>query len=176
MIKIRPDVIKIKDPGSGNYTPLLAIKGEKGDRGENGNVFAYPVGAIYMSVDPTSPSALFGGNWEALEGRFLIGADKIYSAGAMGGSAAHTHASGGLFALISTAGANSAIRFQVKTVAGHYRNRGILVPDGVKDEAESFFSDATDVRGTTAEASNMPPYLAVYMWKRLSDETEAKEE
>ena len=45
----------------------------------------YPIGAIYMSVNDISPSLLFGGNWERLSDRFLIGAGS-YSAGATGGS------------------------------------------------------------------------------------------
>lgn len=128
----------------------------------------YPIGSIYMSVNNTNPTSLFGGTWVQLKDRFLLGAGDTYTAGATGGNAAHTHDSGGLFAQISTAGANSAIRFQEKEVAAHYRNRGILVPDGVKDEAQSYFTTATEIGGTTAEASNMPPYLAVYMWKRIA--------
>lgn len=34
----------------------------------------YPVGSIYMSVNPTSPSSLFGGSWARIEGQFLLGA------------------------------------------------------------------------------------------------------
>ena len=34
----------------------------------------YPVGSIYMSVASTSPATLFGGTWEALRDRFLVGA------------------------------------------------------------------------------------------------------
>ena len=33
----------------------------------------YPVGAIYMSVNSTNPSTLFGGTWEQIEGKFLLG-------------------------------------------------------------------------------------------------------
>ena len=36
---------------------------------------AYPVGAIYLSVNDTDPATLFGGTWERMsQGRFLIGA------------------------------------------------------------------------------------------------------
>lgn len=35
----------------------------------------YPVGSIYMSINSTSPSALFGGTWEQIKERFLLGAD-----------------------------------------------------------------------------------------------------
>ena len=47
----------------------------------------YPIGAIYMSADPTSPAELFGGTWEAIKGRFLVGANATYTAGSTGGSA-----------------------------------------------------------------------------------------
>lgn len=50
----------------------------------------YPVGSIYMSVAATSPATLFGGTWEQLKDRFLIGAGGSYSAGATGGATAHT--------------------------------------------------------------------------------------
>ena len=56
----------------------------------------YPIGAIYMSTSPTSPATLFGGTWERIEGRFLVGAGSAYSAGSTGGSAnavvvSHSH-------------------------------------------------------------------------------------
>ena len=67
----------------------------------NAALAIYKVGAIYMSVDSTSPAILFGGTWVALEGRMLIGADNTYTAGSTGGSKttilatvnlpAHTH-------------------------------------------------------------------------------------
>lgn len=52
---------------------------------------AYPVGSIYMSVNATNPSQLFGGTWVALDqGRVLIGAGTSYPAGTTGGEASHT--------------------------------------------------------------------------------------
>lgn len=36
----------------------------------------YPIGAIYLSVDNTNPSKLFGGTWEQIaKGRTLVGVD-----------------------------------------------------------------------------------------------------
>ncbi|MDY5349743.1 MAG: hypothetical protein SPG80_09390, partial [Candidatus Ventricola sp.] len=46
----------------------------------------YPVGAVYISANSTSPASLFGGTWESIGGRFLIGADATYEAGSMGGN------------------------------------------------------------------------------------------
>lgn len=56
---------------------------------------AYPVGSIYMSVVETNPAELFGGTWEALPGRVLVGAgvsdfDINYVAGTRGGSRSRT--------------------------------------------------------------------------------------
>jgi hypothetical protein len=185
MIKIRPDVIKIKDPESGNYTSLLAIKGEKGDRGENGNVFAYPVGAIYMSVDPTSPASLFGGNWESLKNRFLLGAGDTYDAEDEDGSETHKHDAGNLVAEISThpnglsgmgdEGVNAFLSLKKVTREYQgYRNVLIFSNAGVNNAVKEYSGNvvsptyATQVSGETAESNNMPPYLAVYMWKRIA--------
>lgn len=47
----------------------------------------YPIGSIYMSVNNTNPKDLFGGSWEQLKDRFLLGAGSSYSAGGTGGEA-----------------------------------------------------------------------------------------
>lgn len=46
----------------------------------------YPVGAIYLSTSEVSPGTLFGGTWERLEDRMLIGAGDAYKAATTGGS------------------------------------------------------------------------------------------
>ena len=51
----------------------------------------YPVGSIYMSVNSASPSDLFGGTWERLTDRFLVGAGNSYGVNTTGGSTTHTH-------------------------------------------------------------------------------------
>lgn len=36
----------------------------------------YPIGAIYLSIDSTNPTKLFGGTWEQIaQGRTLVGVD-----------------------------------------------------------------------------------------------------
>ena len=46
----------------------------------------YPVGSIYLSTSEVSPGTLFGGTWERLRDRMLIGAGDTYKAAATGGS------------------------------------------------------------------------------------------
>ena len=50
----------------------------------------YPVGSIYMSVANVNPSTLFGGTWEELTGRFLLGRSSGHAAGTTGGEEDHT--------------------------------------------------------------------------------------
>ena len=50
----------------------------------------YPIGSIYMSVNSTSPSTLFGGTWEQINDTFLLSSGDTYSNGATGGSATVT--------------------------------------------------------------------------------------
>lgn len=61
----------------------------------------YPVGAIYLSINPENPSDIFGGTWELLApGRTLVCVDteqeEFDQAGKMGGRKtnkySHTHA------------------------------------------------------------------------------------
>ena len=42
-----------------------------------------------MSVNTTSPAILFGGTWEAINGRFLLGSSSSYPLGGIGGEASH---------------------------------------------------------------------------------------
>ncbi|WP_294759302.1 hypothetical protein [uncultured Gemmiger sp.] len=49
----------------------------------------YPVGSIYMSVNATDPARLFGGTWERIKEKFLLGAGDTHTAGSTGGEFEH---------------------------------------------------------------------------------------
>lgn len=121
----------------------------------------YPVGSIYMSVNSTSPATLFGGTWKAIQGKFLLGADSnVYKAGNTGGEATHTlttrempnhnHA-----VFFPNAGANN------HSAPGSY-------PDGPSNSTYFAVSSYTSREGGGEAHNNMPPYLAVYIWKRTA--------
>lgn len=46
----------------------------------------YPVGAIYLSTNSTSPASLFGGVWDQIKDTFLLTAGTSHSAGSTGGA------------------------------------------------------------------------------------------
>lgn len=61
--------------------------------------FNYPVGAIYMSTDSTSPATLYGGTWSQIQGKFLAACETNgvsgegalnLTAAATGGATTHT--------------------------------------------------------------------------------------
>lgn len=138
----------------------------------------YPVGSIYMSVNETSPASLFGGTWEQLKDRFLLGAGDSYVAGSTGGETTHT--------LTRNEIPNYKIgdlAVMVPPVHGNWSNGGIMASGlgevsqtkpGIADNGNNKITSGTqygwqiDSYGGGSAHNNMPPYLAVYMWKRVS--------
>ena len=182
----------------------------------------YPVGSIYMSVNDTDPGTLFGGTWQQIQGKFLLGASSGHSAGSTGGAEtvtlsadnipahthtipdhthtvpnhihtvpAHTHT-----ATASTAGVHSHdIRRTMNAASGSARyafegSANVFKPTldaGAHTHTITVASKAafnTTPSGTCTTGSGgsgntgstgsgsavgiMPPYLAVYMWKRTA--------
>ncbi len=170
-------------------------KGDKGDTGDFSPLDAYPVGAFYISAVQTSPAQLFGGNWERITGQFLLGTDTTennlgtYSAGSTGGSErvtlsaaqmpAHTHGSKSLIGYTSgrplsnkTSGIFSGSHGIVSiprssgTFTGGINFTGIDATKGWDIHVDA--SHEHNSVGGGESHDNMPPYLAVYMWKRVA--------
>lgn len=125
----------------------------------------YPIGSIYMSVNDISPSILFGGNWERLKDTFLLAAGDTYANGTNGGNSKHTHTLNNGYTKVNANG--TTLRFIEKTVPAWYSNGQRTFASMGTSQASQAYGWA--LGGTTDEANNMPPYLAVYMWKRIED-------
>ncbi len=152
----------------------------------------YPVGSIYLSINSTNPATLFGGTWQQLKDKFLLGAGDIYSSGTSGGSANHNHTVPGhthtspahnhniddCVALINTF--NKYVEIKGKTYYWYSEERAV----GASYEGSGRSNNwAVQTRGdtstttpgntgstelTTNSSSNLPPYMTVYMWKRTA--------
>ena len=119
----------------------------------------YPVGSIYMSVNNTSPATLFGGTWEAIQGKFLLGAyGNTYKAGSTGGEATHT------LTTREMPNHNHAVFYPNDGAADHSAPGNY--PDGPSDSTYFAVGSYTSSEGGGEAHNNMPPYLAVYIWKR----------
>ena len=115
----------------------------------------YPVGSIYMNTLDVSPANIFGGTWERLQNRFLLGAGDTYTLGATGGSAdavvvSHTHS-------VECVDGGSGVPYKTR-----------VTKVGTGDGVIKYDLDMVGLTGVSAEGKNMPPYLAVYMWKRTA--------
>ena len=132
----------------------------------------YPVGSIYMSANSTSPETLFGGTWESIGGRFLLGADATYAAGSTGGEATHTltvselPVLSGSISMHGEGAGGSAVAgvsgvFSAVTVEQGYQSSA--VNSGASSVSKIAFN-----AGSGQRHNNLPPYLAVYMWQRTA--------
>lgn len=135
---------------------------------------AYPIGSVYMSIEATSPSALFGGTWEQLKDRFLIGAGGSYSG--TGGATTHRHGLSSGYAQIymgglpgvssSTTGIAHAVTYNASYNITSGRKYQVAVDYGYTDP--NAVTSATKLGGNSNNTETLPPYLAVYMWKRIA--------
>lgn len=170
--KTNPASVNIKGPKGDAFTyadftsaQLEALRGPKGDKGDPLSVLeAYPIGSIYISTNATSPATLFGGNWDEIHGAFLFANSALHKAGEIGGEEEHV--------------------LKKKEIPIHYHDEYVGNDGGDGSVPEGYYgftSIACISKNTywakgskTSEAgggqahNNMPPYLSVYMWQRVS--------
>lgn len=140
----------------------------------------FPVGKIYITLGNENPSETIGGEWEKIKGRFLLGTgvsdgntDNFFGAmsgttynaglGTLGGQDYHTltteempnHNHTGTAYGIGSGGYNAT---DPKLVYKDNTNT-TWVAEGL-----NWFNST----GGGAKHNNMPPYLAVNMWKRTA--------
>ena len=130
----------------------------------------YPVGSIYISGNPSDPAGLFGGTWERIaQGRTLIGE----------GSGTDSRSETKTFNKDETGGEYNHL-LTVNEIPPHKhrlgrRNDSIL---GRTDSGSLWYIDlgTTDIwvdsgsienTGGGQVHNNLPPYLTVYIWKRI---------
>ena len=128
-----------------------------------------PIGSVYISVNSINPSTYFGGSWEQIKDKFLLCCGNTYSAGSTGGEAknkltvsempSHGHD-------LVYGSKDSTSGLVISYYSGSYNSLSI----------ENWAWRGSGVRqniyarneGGDQSHNNMPPYLAVYVWKRVS--------
>lgn len=133
----------------------------------------YPVGSIYMNVNGTNPGMLFGGFWEQIQGRFLLGRSSSYPAGSQGGEAEHTLSTNEMpahshnFSYTETDNNKSwSDNIVLKTGTAYPERLGVNMALGANWSSVGYL--ALDNVGGNQAHNNMPPYLSVYIWKRTA--------
>lgn len=136
----------------------------------------YPKGAIYISTIATNPFVLFGfGTWEQIKDTFLLASGSKYIAGSTGGEAYHTLTVNEMPVHSHTVNAHSHdIGLDNDTTFGtygwslHINAEGNSVTGAQKTVTSGTSSPNTNTIGGGVAHNNMPPYLAVYVWKRIN--------
>ena len=98
----------------------------------------------------------FGGTWEQIKDKFLLSAGDTYSAGETGGEATHT----------LTIDEIPPHFHSCRTYSGSNVDGKQWAIKSINNSAEGGIG--TDNVGGGQPHNNMPPYLAVFMWKRIA--------
>lgn len=140
----------------------------------------YPIGSIYTSTQPTSPSQLFGGTWARIKDTFLLTAGDTYAAGSTGGETLHNHNYGIQFGYHY-----GEIVFEDLDLSGvlvYDENGNFTINNGtvvtqkttnLNKSTQSAYASVKDMVyyrevGTTTIGNNLPPYRVVYAWERTA--------
>lgn len=122
----------------------------------------YPVGSYYMAAVNTNPADLFGfGEWTRVKGKMLVGVDEadtdFATAGKTGGEKKHT---------LTIA----EMPYHNHPIAGGgywlYSSTQHFIPSGTGQRGAA--NTGVEGEGGSQPHNNLPPYEAVYIWKRIA--------
>ena len=139
----------------------------------------YPVGAVYISMTSTNPGVLFGGSWEQIQGRFLL------AVGANTANTNNTYGSLNANAInrpVSEQGGEVTHTLTTSEMPSHahpirYGSAGsssgdvyasVRVPYNQAQARVGEDGQGMQSVGGGQSHNNMPPYIAVYMWRRIA--------
>ena len=120
----------------------------------------HPVGSLYISENATSPAELYGGTWERIEGKFIMGASDTYPAGSTGGSATHTQTVGEMPSHSHTLDLSNAglEDNEYKYTVSYSQNKKITIAA----------TRAIQANGGGQPMDILNPYYPTYIWKRIA--------
>ena len=146
----------------------------------------YPVGSLYLSTVSTDPGTVLGGTWKRIQDRFLLAAGSAYAPGSTGGQAQHTltesqlpphahqvsgHTQAEEFShdhgLPNIAQGSSGSGAYAESWGGGSGSRDLRT-DTVGFSHNHSLNLLSQNTGGGEAFSILPPYLAVYIWQRLS--------
>lgn len=130
---------------------------------------ANPVGKLWGSDDPTSPASIVGGTWERIKDRFILAAGDTYAAGSTGGETAVTLSMDNIPSLSIPIYVNGNTGYPIGCWDGS-RYTGFKASVAGAGSIGGMEQDikATYINNTIKPISTVPPYTAMYVWKRIA--------
>lgn len=136
--------------------------------------YIWPVGSIYQTTDTAfDPNTAWGGTWERIKDRFLLAAGGTYAAGATGGESTHTLTEGEMPAHSHVPNTDGEYFVTTEESSANntrvaYSSSGNRWVDGQTSQSHFHHRTGTNTVGSGAAHNNMPPYVAVNVWKRTA--------
>ena len=126
----------------------------------------YKVGDYFITHNAEDPAKRFGGQWELVKDKFLIGAGGDYELLSTGGEKEHT------LSVDELPEHNHQINDKGSGTDRDWGNEYFNLPGSYKESARTKW--VTSNVGSGKAHNNMPPYKAVYIWVKISDEDAAE--
>ena len=129
----------------------------------------FPIGYIYMSVNNTNPSTYFGGTWTPINNTFLVASGSSFAPGSSGGQSTHSHSlSSNGYAKLNMSNTGSYLYADMNVNQSFSDNYYMRTNGNRTAVSGDTTTGVINLGGSTDSASNLPPYLAVYMWERTA--------
>lgn len=133
----------------------------------------HPVGGPpYVSENPTSPAELYGGTWERIKGKFIMGASDDYPAGSTGGSATHTQTLEEGFThshRLMQSGENAKMNTASMGRSGSVTSdRDEYAAFGDRVQLFNLYSFTIETVGGGQPMDILNPYYSMYIWRRVA--------
>lgn len=119
----------------------------------------YPIGSVYMSKNSIDPSTLFGGTWQRIKGRVIVGVDEDDND----------------FKEPLKIGGSKYLQNHIHYYIRHHFWYGETKDHpniiGIRDQAngDGIEVPTTDVKDVqTGNSGNLQPYITLYIWMRIS--------
>ena len=142
----------------------------------------YAVGRPYISWESISPATVLGfGTWVQIEGKFLVGVDSadtdFDTAGETGGTKAHTHTDNlTVDGHVLTTSEMPSHTHDLDSIRSNANGGSFIEDADSSGTAQSATTTATGggtshthgLSGGVQSTSNLPPYEALFIWKRTA--------
>ena len=120
-------------------------------------------------MNNVNPSTLFGGTWEKIEGRFLLGSSSTHTLGSTGGEETHTLT---IAEMPTHNHTQTRHRHDMDNVwsSGSGSQTAYMTTSnrGRQERYTSYEQPAIQNTGGGGAHNNMPPFLTVNIWKRIN--------
>lgn len=122
----------------------------------------YPIGSLYLTTSTVSPAVLFGGTWERIKGRCIVGVDEndtdFNTVSKTGGEKTHT----------LTVDEMPAHNHNIQGAMNGASGSSWCVALNSDRSVNWSITNGSQNKGGGQAHNNLQPYYTAYIWKRIA--------